>query len=201
MTKDKKKDEPTVAAPSKNGDKHYRITKIISKTDSVTVNAEKILKSGEVRVSNLTAPDKANPEFYKAIADLGKLMVKRIEKFATFDADIRCTHVSLDYAKEAHRRMGMIVTLHIPTTDMPGGMTLNTPRLIERMTGVKGGGALMSDQIQDAVEKVIEEADKYRKSDRAQKDLAGAKAAEEADEDNDEDGEPAVSEGEEARVH
>lgn len=145
----------------------FRITKVVSKKDKITIISEQY-RNGEHVESKLDCEDKANPEFYKAFGDMAKCMKDRIEKSVAIQADgYKCQGISIDYADDDGERMGMIATLFVPTSDMNGGITINTPRLIEK----KGGGAgqaSMSDKILGTVKTLLREADKYREGDRAQ---------------------------------
>lgn len=150
------------------GDGH-RLTKIMVKTDKVKLNME-LKKNGEILTAKWSSADKAEPELYKAMADLGKAMRGRIKNAIIIESDARCQGVSLDY--DEHEALGMICTLIVPVNDMSGVISINTPRLKEKLPNVKGGPIpYMTDTLTNLTKAVMREAEKYMSGARAQQSM------------------------------
>jgi len=179
MAKKPKKDSEVAALKKAQGkvvnDEGSRIVKVISKQDKISVNSELVRNDGSLRTSHEESSDKANPEFYKAMNALGRKMAALTRMDSKWAEHCRLIGVSVDYSKDEYERMGMIATFVIPILHMGGVITINTPRIVEKIQGAKGGGVCMDDATLGMVKTVLREAQKYVDGDRAQKDIEDEK--------------------------
>lgn len=143
----------------------WRITKVVHQKNRTMVRMEQ--KSSYRGDSSAELP---NPEFLKALATLGNKMADHIKLQPDWKANARHQGVSIDYSDEEHEQMGMVFTMYIPLTHMNGGFPINTPRLVEKTPGARGG-TYMSEGILNATKTLLREAMKYYEGDRAQQDL------------------------------
>lgn len=168
-----KKKEITEELSREEQENSWRVVKVKVNGDRHYVKMERIV-GNSVQTRDDSSTDAANPELYKAMATLGKLMVERIRQKDWID-DARLLGMSVDYSKDEHERMGMIATLYRPVNDMTGGLTVNTPRMLEKKEGASGG-SFMSDDILNAVKTILRYAHDYIDGDRAQRDIVQGEA-------------------------
>lgn len=156
-------------ATAKITDDGWRVVKVAHQKNRTFVRLEQKV-NGETAHKETTSGDTPNPEFVKALGTLNKIMCNHLKMQDEWKNIARAQGVSVDYSDEEHGQMGMVYTMYIPLTHLNGGFPLNTPRLIEKVAGAKGG-TYMTDGILNAVKSLLREAVKYYEGDRAQQDL------------------------------
>lgn len=156
----------------------YRITKVKSKDDKIFIHAEHE-KNGSTLERSIHSDQEARPEFYKALAKLGKNLVeKEFEELPeAWLEDHRIYSISLSYDSDEWNRMWMKANIQFPQSKYKEGFNFNTPSLREEVSGAPGGGPFMKEQTLDLVNAVIKEAHAYLDGERAQEKLIKDKKA------------------------
>lgn len=149
---------------------NIKLTKIQIKKSHVHIEFKE--KEGEENyVTEFDCDAPANPEFPKALADLGKAMCDTMQFTEEQKNACTATSVALSYSADEHNRMGVMVAMSMTLENFSGPLHFNTPLIKEKTEEGKGGGRVMSDSLRALVGVVIDEANKYMKGNRAQKKL------------------------------
>lgn len=150
-----------------------QITKVGRKGDNVIINFEDN-RGGEVIKSQLVSDAKPTPEFDKAFADLGKYMCGVTGMADDWARDHTMLWLSIGVEKddtETVERINAVTTPSIKLAKFAAPMTVNTPVMREKVSGVPGGGSFMPPKMLDLVKAVIEHAEEYLDGTRAQHEL------------------------------
>ncbi len=147
-----------------------KLTKIQIKKSHVHIEFKE--KEGEENyVTEFDCDAPANPEFPKALADLGKALCDTMEFTEEQKNACTATSVALSYSADENNRMGIMVAMSMTLANFSGPLHFNTPLIKEKTEEGKGGGRVMSDSLRKLVGCVIDEAHKYMNGNRAQKKL------------------------------
>lgn len=150
------------------------IRKVKSSNGVITIRAEEQSGEEDVRRVELESRAEPRPEFHEAMGGLIRPALDMIQAPGAWMAVATISGVSLTH--EEDRGMGAVVTLLVPLECAPSPLVLNTPYLpSEDPNGA--GSPTLPPALQQAIERVILEAERYLDGERAQGDLFAERLA------------------------
>jgi hypothetical protein len=123
---------------------------------------------GEVDDYSMTCSDKARPEFYQALNDLAPHVVQICELPKEYASGLSVIGVRLTWTNDI---MGAVISAKKALMDCSSPLFLNTPHMPEKPYGESAGGSLLPEKTVEALDEVVEEAERYLKGERAQMSL------------------------------
>lgn len=120
---------------------------------------------GETDEFSLSCSQKALPEFYLALNELGKHVVKICELPDEYVGGLTVLGVKFTWTDEI---MGAVISAKKALSECDSPLFLNTPHMPERPYSPTGGGKCLPAKTTEALEKLLEEAERYVHGERVQ---------------------------------
>ena len=145
-----------------------KITKIMLKGSDIHIVTEEE-KNGDVIKTDLESDTPPNPEFIKAMKAVGGYIFGMMEFPGEWKQKAEARGVHIGYEEDV--RINIIITTYVPLSKFNGGVCINSPLLREKLPGTPGGGLFAPPKLVDLVKELRDEAEKYIKGDRAQREI------------------------------
>lgn len=144
------------------------IRKVKSSNGLILIRAEEQCGEEDIRRIELESRAEPRPEFHEAMGGMISPAMNMIQAPGAWMAVATISGVSVTHEEE--RGMGAVVTILVPLECAPSPLVLNTPYLPSEDPN-DSGGATLPRALREAVERVIDEAMRYLRGERAQADL------------------------------
>lgn len=145
------------------------IRKVKSANGVIIIRAEEQSGEEDIRRIELESRAEPRPEFHEAMGGLISPAMTMIEAPGAWLTAATISGVSITHEDEGG--IGAVVTILVPLECAPSPLVINTPYLTSVDNGSGAPRLLLPPALQQAVERVIDEAERYLGGDRAQGDL------------------------------
>jgi hypothetical protein len=144
--------------------------------DKIAIEYTVLTDQGDEDQFSLSCSQRALPEFYLALNELGKHVVKICELPDEYASGLTVLGVKFTWTDEI---MGAVISAKKALSDCDSPLFLNTPHMPEKPYSPTGGGKCLPGETVDALADLKEEAERYVRGERAQLSLfAGAETRE-----------------------